>query len=241
MIQNNRNLKKLLEKIVDKCDRRKRIHFLHIGKTAGTQLSEIARQINKTSREIRVVKQPHRVSLNDISDERYFFSIRKPETRFVSGFYSRKRKGQPRLNSEWSPNEVLAFNKFEHANELAEALSEPGIRGSDAFCAIKSIRHCSQNAVDWFNPLGFFLELRPPVYIVRQECFDQDLKVLLARLGVDFSVEVTFDPTLMHANDYDQIPDLSSKAKKNLSRWYSQDVELYKNCENWIASEIANH
>src|SRR5215469_6421945 len=99
------------------------IHFLHIGKNAGTQIKFVAQQINQNDENCRIVTHPHEVKLGHLPQgARYFFSIRNPLTRFKSAFYSRKRKGLPRFFLDWSAEEKQVFSSFEHANDLAEAL-----------------------------------------------------------------------------------------------------------------------
>ena len=217
---------------------RKTIHFLHIGKCAGTQLKLICDQVNSLEPGVRIVYHNHWVRLVDLTGgDPYFFSIRDPFTRFVSGFYSRKRKGQPRKLVEWTAHEAQAFGIFEHANDLAESLFQSGELGIKAFSAMKSILHTAQNQSDWFTARGFFLYRRPPIWIVRQECFDTDLKVLLDRAGLaalEPSIKVSSDRVSAHMNDYSGIPDLSPKARKNLRIWYAQDFEVYRACSEWI-------
>ena len=97
------------------------IAFLHIGKNAGTQITHVTKQLKKYN--IKIKKYHHKTKLADLSrNSQYFFSIRNPATRFLSGFYSRKRKGQPRLNIDWNIHEKIAFEQFEHANDIAENL-----------------------------------------------------------------------------------------------------------------------
>ena len=217
------------------------IHFLHIGKCAGTQIDQLSEQVNKISNKGKIIKHGHYVYLKDIRYEsKYFFSIRNPLSRFKSGFYSRKRKGYPRIKAEWSLHDSLAFDNFDHANDLAESLFEDGILGERAFAAINSIQHTAQNQSDWFRTVGGFLNLHPPVWIIRQENFEEDFQKFLERsgLGVSFEdIEISQDPVSSHSNDYSDIPELSHKAKRNLERWYSQDFELYRVCERWIKSQ----
>ena len=123
------------------------IVFLHIGKNAGTQVQHVTRQLEHYG--IVVKSYGHRVKLFELPhDSQYFFSIRNPASRFVSGFYSRKRKGQPRLHNEWTPHEAIAFESFEHANELAENLFSTGAIGTRARQAIKSISHTGMQQYD---------------------------------------------------------------------------------------------
>lgn len=221
--------------------RKKQIHFLHIGKNAGTQIKHIAKQINREAGPVRIVSHGHNVRLVDLpAGAAYFFSLRSPEQRFRSAFYSRKRQGRPRHHIEWTDDERQAFSTFEKANDLAEALFEEGKTGFEAFCAMKSISHCAMNQVDWFARAGAFLELHPPIAIIRQEEFDADMAFLLRKLGLNAPHEATQDPAASHANDYSGAPALSDKAKANLAAWYAQDVEFRRRCLEWIAENQTN-
>ncbi|MBW8636201.1 sulfotransferase family 2 domain-containing protein [Hoeflea sp. WL0058] len=211
-----------------------RVHFLHIGKNAGTTISRACEAANVKSGNTVFVKHSHSVRLRDLPfDDPYFFSIRNPVNRFVSAFYSRKRKGMPRVHYEWSANEQAAFTRFEHADELAKALFVPGLDGAAALSAIKSISHTSMNQIDWFSEMGNFLSLRPPVHIGRQEHLRNDLEILFVALGFPMP-ELVEDPVNTHRTDYSSIPPLSEEGRANIERWYSQDLEFYKVCEAWI-------
>jgi hypothetical protein len=214
------------------------VHFLHIGKNAGTQIANLARQINAASNNSMIVKQPHSVQLWQIPrEEQYFFSIRNPISRFRSGFYSRKRKGQPRYYKPWTPHDEIAFTEFEHANDLAESLFEPGQTGNAACAAMKSIIHTSMNQCDWFSCTGNFLKLRPPVWIVRQENLEADMITLMSRAFPDIDpsrIDFSTDEVGSHRNDYSGVPPLSEKAKENLARWYAQDFAFYDMCDAWL-------
>lgn len=218
---------------------RKPLHYLHIGKTAGTEIQRYLGQIQPIVPALALVSHPHSTRLQQLpSQDAYFFSIRDPVTRFRSGFYSRKRKGQPRIYSEWTGYEAAAFADFEHANDLAESLFSEGELGRKAFEAIKSITHTSRNQVHWFDACGGFLKLRPPLVIIRQEHFAKDMAVLQVKLGLKDPLVLPVDRVQSHLNDYSDTPPLSDQAVRNLCRWYSQDYELYKICETWIG---ANH
>lgn len=216
------------------------IHFLHIGKNAGTQFSYVADKINQSPVDIAVMVHKHRVTLQDLPEgEEYLFSIRKPASRFKSGFYSRKRKGAPRNFSEWTAYEAKAFARFEHANDLAEALFEEGDAGRDAMYAIKSISHTARDQVNWFIKCGYLSEVRPPVHIIRQEHYAEDLQVFAKKIDAEDCVVVEDDALRAHTNDYSDIPELSEKAVANLQRWYVQDEAFYRHCEAWIEANGA--
>lgn len=216
----------------------KKIHFLHIGKAAGTQINYLAKQLNDSQDRWKIKKHPHTVNLRDIPAKgEYFFSIRNPVSRFVSGFYSRKRKGQPRLLVEWTADETRAFKTFPHANDLAEALFADGQRGRDAFDAINAINHTAKGLRAWFEKRGFFLDRRPPLGIIRQEQLDADWARFMARLGIDNPPAPTQDKTRAHRNDYADTPKLSDKGRANLERWYVQDIAFYDRCTAWIDAQ----
>jgi hypothetical protein len=213
------------------------IAFLHIGKNAGSQVMRYADIWRDEG--VRIIKCHHGAQLRSIPlQTRYFFSIRNPAARFKSGFYSRKRKGQPRIYSEWSEAERIAFSEFEHANDLAESLFQPGDVGVRAGLAIKSISHTAMQQIDWFQGENILVD-RPPLWIVRQESLEEDMRKLATLLGV-----VTMgdrvppaDPIKSHRNFYGEAPALSSHALDNLRKWYAQDYWFYDACVRWMASK----
>lgn len=211
------------------------IAFLHIGKNAGTQIMHLAQQLKPYG--LHVHQLPHSKKLYEVPPGLgYFFSIRNPVTRFKSGFYSRKRKGQPRIYAEWTRSEAKAFGQFEHANQLAEALFRSDDLGFLAAQAIQSIRHTAMQQIDWFERIGF-LDLRPPVWIIRQEDFAADFATLLRRLGLGITygdLTPAQDATSAHSNDYSHVPALSDLAKQNLMRWYARDFVFYDLCVQWM-------
>jgi hypothetical protein len=219
------------------------LHFLHIGKCAGTRIGEIAALLNAAGTGRPIVVHHHDVSLRDLPPGApYFFSIRDPISRFYSGFYSRRREGRPRLYHPWTEHDRRAFADFEHANDLAESLFAAGAAGDRAFAAMKSIRHAAQDQSDWFCCLGNFLSARPPVWIIRQEQFAGDLDVFLRRAGFALPAELAGGQAGMpraHSSDYAGLPPLSDRAQDNLRRWYAQDYAFYRACEAWMADEAA--
>ena len=217
------------------------IHFLHVGKTAGTQIKDVIDQVNRSGDSGKLLKHGHGTSLRDLPPGHdYFFSTRDPIARFRSGFYSRRRKGRPTHFSEWTEHERFAFARFPHANDLAEALFAPGQPGRDAISAIRSISHCSSNLVDWFRFCGYLFELRPPVWIIRQEQFSADLGVFLRRIGYKGCVDIAPERQKSHASDYVGIPDLSDTARANLRQWYAQDYAFLDLCEIWLTENAVS-
>lgn len=213
---------------------RETIHFLHLGKNAGTQFKFCAAQINAFSLSHHFRFHGHKVLLSDLPNlARYTFVTRDPVKRFRSGFYSRKRKGQPRTYVEWREREAWAFGKFEHANDIAEALYDDTERGEDARKAMHSINHVRQHQHHWFDAVPEFLESWPPVYILRQECFEADLQRLYAVLGLKEEPVMGHDKKSSHRNDYSSTAALSDVSVRNLERWYKDDLDFIARCDAW--------
>lgn len=184
----------------------------------------------------------HGKKLTDIPDGvPYFFSIRQPVSRFVSGFYERKRQGGDTYPNPWSLFEASAFKRFEHANDLAEALFLDSDVGIQAREAIRSISHTSMQQVDHFARAGSFLKARPPLAIVRQEFFREDFQFLLDRIGMKVEVQslLNSDSAESRITDYTRVPSLSALAVQNVRTWYVQDVWFYRACEAWILENKA--
>ncbi|WP_176273358.1 sulfotransferase family 2 domain-containing protein [Altererythrobacter lutimaris] len=213
------------------------IFFLHIGKNAGTQVRQLCEQVQAKGH-AEFVRVRHGDKFSVLPDgARYFFSVRSPSARFKSGFYSRKRKGAPRLYNEWSAHEAEAFAHFEHASDLAESLFEETTRGRLAWAAAQSITHTAMQQSDWFSQYGFALELHPPIWIIRQEHFNADFDKLLERAGIALrlaDLSIAQDQKLAHSTDYTATPELSAKAQNNLERWYARDFAFYNLCCDWI-------
>lgn len=213
-----------------------RIHYLHIGKTAGNQIKHVCNQITATNPEIVFKLWSHGQELYKIPPaDSYFFSIRNPITRFKAGFYERKRQGRDGGNV-WSENEALAFSVFPHANNLAEALFESGDLGRRARAAMHSIQHVRKHQYQWFLPLGYFLENRPPIWIIRQENFDSDIAAFASRLGIEELPESRASDYQAKRTDYSEIPELTEVATLNLEKWYSADIQFYSDSCHYLDS-----
>lgn len=104
------------------------IHYLHIGKIGGRYLKHIFKQVSEKEKSLEIISYNHQTTIRNVvnrnTEAKIIFSVRDPQTRFVSGFYSRQRKGQHDLLSEWSPGERAAFTCFNCPIDLAEALSD---------------------------------------------------------------------------------------------------------------------
>ena len=73
------------------------VHFLHIRKTGGTAVKHALKSHLRTRRYL-IFLHKHNVKLKDVPvGDKVFFFLRDPVSRFVSGFYSKQRRGRPSL------------------------------------------------------------------------------------------------------------------------------------------------
>lgn len=210
------------------------VNYLHIGKTGGSQIKYILNRNSKKNFKFKILH--HSIKLSNLPyNEKYFFSIRDPISRFRSAFFYRKNKGLPGVFQDWKLHEKKAFEIFSNANDLAENLFKSNTIGNCATAAMLSISHLCNQQSGWFEKNAFF-DLRPPVHIIRQEHLKDDMNVLLKKLFTqnDYDLNLTDDENVSRKNKYPKDSKLSSLALMNLNKWYSSDIYFYKLCEDWI-------
>lgn len=207
---------------------RTRFHYLHIGKTAGTATKAVMTAMNQQrGGKAKFILHKHYVSLSDLpTDALYFFALRDPIDRFYSGFYSRKRKGQPRHHQEWSRQEAWCFDRFPEANDLALAL------GADdplpAIISMRSIGHIRRRLVDVLDDMHGVLVDHRPAFILRQAQVETDFRAFADKFGLGPVPDFPKDAVAAHRNSYDETPPLSDTAKDNLRHYLSDDIAYYQ-------------
>src|SRR5262245_9750479 len=168
------------------------VHILHIGKTGGSAVNDALRA-NLDTRTYKIELHGHGFALDEVPvGDKVVFLVRDPISRFVSGFFSRKRMGEPRYHIPWSPGEAAAFRSFGTPNELAIALSsEDSNTRESAVQAMKSIQHVNSSYWDWFGTEEYFLARLPDIlFIGFQETLDSDFLILRQKLNLSESIEL---------------------------------------------------
>lgn len=207
------------------------MHLLHISKTGGTTVRQMFKTagVNKTRDGRAVVLDPHQITMPDVlrqndTNEVTFF-LRHPVSRFVSGFNSRLRQGEPSHFRPWSDEEREVYESFPTANDLAESLSAEGRRQDEAISAIRAINHTRWRLTDWLvSPQYLESRLDRIAFVGFQETFAEDAEALIKTLRIRQTVEVAHH----HAAPPSTATDMSDVAKANIEQWYSADVELYE-------------
>jgi hypothetical protein len=234
------------------------VHLLHVGKTGGsavkyalnnslTVLVEGDRHNMKTA----VVSLPetpyvlqmhsHNIRLRDVpKGEKVIFFLRDPVSRFVSSFYSRKRKGAPRYHFEWHPDEAIAFARFSTANELACALNADDPETAEAAAkAMRSIFHVSTSFWDWFENKDYFLSRKEDIFFIGfQENLNTDFERLKKKLGLLGNITLPADDLEAHRGQHSEAARfLQENAVDNLKKWYAEDYDFLKICQNLLPGE----
>ena len=205
-----------------------RLHFLHPGKTGGTAIKAALEPVAGSGR-FHLELHRHGTRLQDVpAGELFFFSIRDPITRFVSGFCSRQRQGQPRVFRPWTEGEARAFGRFSTANQLAERIFDD----EHAADAMREVGHVNRSYWYWFgDEVAFLARSADLFFIARQSRLDDDFRTLATLLQLGPGVALPTDDVLAHRNPPDVDRRLSIRAKANLLRWYARDCAFVELCE----------
>lgn len=220
---------------------------LHNRKTAGTALRDMILQQEQRTSQMTVRCFEHAMTfpkfVKHYPHARAIFFVRDPISKFVSGFYSRLRQGQPRYYYPWSSAEKRAFKRFQHPNDLAEALSHRNpFKRYMAVSAMKSIGHVRHSLLDFLGSPTFLQQASERIaFIGHQPEFMTDVEHLRLLLKLDNDITAPNDETRAHRNPSHSDKFLSEKAIKNLKKWYKVDFDIYTWClahrENLISKK----
>lgn len=216
--------------------KKQRVHFLHIGKTGGSAIKSILNNFLETPK-YSIKLHGHGTSLKDIpKGDSVIFFLRDPVTRFISGFYSRQRKGQPRYYSEWSLKEKEVFEHFSTPNEVAVSLAS---EQASAKMAMKCVQHFSRYS-KWYVDLDYFKSRTDDIlFIGFQESLDSDFERLKSILGIPEEINLPTDDTTAHRNPNNVDKSIDENGIEALKKWYLEDTKFIELCKE-IMSNKAN-
>jgi Sulfotransferase family len=222
------------------------VHFVHVRKTGGLAVKqalldarlaafagEEPRRLPKTPYGRIVLHRRHNFRVRDVPEgDHVFFFVRDPAARFVSGFYSRKRKGQPRHHVEWSAAERQAFETFPTPQRLAAALSSADEKERRrARRAMRKLRHLQPMWRSVGRARGLRRRADQILFVGRQETIEDDWERLKTILELPPDLGLPSDPVLAHRNDPALDTSLDALALDNLRRWYRRDYRLLAHCD----------
>jgi len=207
--------------------------LLHVGKTGGTYTAGVLDRLTPAG---AILFLPHAFDLPMARTawprRRILFGVRAPAEIFVSGFYSRRRRGRPRHDLPWSPEERTAFTRFATPNQLAEGLSaaDDEVRRA-ATAAMAAITHVARGLHGYLGPVPTLrAEAAHVAFVFRQSDLDADLSQFLSRsFGQDVGPP-SASARERHSNPPGLDVHLSPLATENLARWYAPDDEIYAEC-----------
>jgi hypothetical protein len=209
------------------------LHFLHVGKTGGTAIKHALKAYRATSVHA-IVLHGHRFTLREMpKGDGAVFCLRSPTSRFVSGFYSRQRQGQPRYFKPWTPDEKIAFAQFQTPNHLALALSSADdAERLRAEKAMRSIEHVKKGYAKWFESEEYLLSRLPDIFFIGfQETLAEDFETLKSKLGLPSNLKLPTDDITAHRNPEHIDKNLDEQAIENLNRWYADDFRFFALCQ----------
>jgi hypothetical protein len=222
------SIKNTLFNLYLKITKKEKAHFLHIGKTGGTAIKH-AINTHLSTQKYAILLHGHETKLSDIpKGEKVFFILRDPVNRFISGFYSRQRQGQPRYFYPWSESEKIAFERFKRPNDLASAIfSEDEMTRRNAENAMSAIQHVKDSYWSWFDNEEYLRErLQDIIFVGHQENLSQSFENLKTTLGLPMHIKLPSDDKIAHKNPENLDKSLDETAIKNLKSWYQDDYRI---------------
>jgi hypothetical protein len=215
---------------------KKDIHFIHIGRNAGSEIVERCEQLNKILKEYRIVPHSHETKLKNL-DQRvdFFFSVRSPDIRFESAFYMLRDQS----TRKFTVSEEVLFGSFSSANDLAEALFSESEKGGLAYQLMNTVYHFSATQHSFFQHSSHF-DLNPPFVIIRQEFLEDDWNFFTRKLKISNRLLSHIKPKVSNHRKIIPKVELSKKALKNLSKWYAKDWYFYNYCCKIQESNLKN-
>lgn len=213
-------------------------HFLHINKAAGSAVKEALFPYRLTPKYVLSL-HVHATTLRDVPvGDKFFFFLRDPVSRFVSGFDHRLNKGRPKYFTEWSAAEARVFEVFQSADSLALGLSsDDAARRELAEFGMRHIFHVRSSFYDWFESDAYFDSRRDDLlFIGFQETVERDFAYLAKVLGLSGEFRLPSDGVMSNRSMSFRKPHqmarrgLSEPAIDNLRHWYAADFHFYQKC-----------
>jgi len=200
-------------------------HFLHIGRTGGSELRNRFKYINMHTN-VRILHRKHYITLRDIpASSEYLLTTRDPVQRFISAFESLRLK--PIMTKSRIEKELHDY--FSSANDLAESLFDDSIIGYQASRFMNGVWHLAQKQSQFVCIEDIYR--RKPFFHFHTENLDIDFQNFCNKLGIN-------TPPLSKSNSggYSSY-DLSPKALNNLKIWYSDDYSLISSLDYFTSAD----
>jgi hypothetical protein len=215
---------------------RRLAHFIHVGKTGGTALRQAVADNSERGR-YELVMHTHGMRMIDLPrGDKFFFIVRDPVDRFVSGFNSRRRQGAPGYHIPWTDAEARAFAQFDSPAALGLALAGDREARAGAVNALGSIEHVRTSYSYWFgSPAALGRRARDILWIGFLDQLDADTVELAHRLGLS-QLSLPRDERRAHRSTDAHARELPEAARAALAEWYRRDFEFVAICRELAGS-----
>ena len=209
-----------------------RMVIVHVGKTVGTALASAlaADRAQCGIERARVLGHSETLSraAHSYPGREIGFCLRDPVDRFISGFYSRQRRGRPRYDNAWTPAEAEAFGRFATPDALGRALAADDLA---AHRAMEGVLHLRRGLAHYLEGIAVLERHAPRIgFIGRQETLAADVAWLRRRLGLSAAAALPDDDIGAHRNPAKVEKVLSEGARAALEEWYAPDYAVQDWC-----------
>ncbi len=205
------------------------VHLLHLPKTGGRALKVALRPFSKNLDYYLVLKPGHYSLASIPLDDKFFFTLRDPLSRFVSGFNHIYRQGAPLFREPWTPFQQRVFEVYDSANQLAEALARKEVLAVEAMSRLGHLRKIALQ-------MGGLDNLRKREANILMVCFQERLTEDFVKLKnlLELPEECALPNNPVQANMAPQcsLETLSEHAKVCLVEHYQEDYELIEYCKS---------
>ena len=203
------------------------LYYLHIGKTGGTFFKKTVKDPGSFTHEpMLLIPLGHNIKHQHLPHgSRFILGTRAPDSRFVSGFLSRRRRATTGRNRQ-SRAEQAAFARFDGPNALAEALDDTDIATRQAAqAAMEAIRHVNEPHGLWFPDRARLADdiAAGRVFRVRQERLIADMRAVFAATGFAVAPDKLEARPRAHVAPDSADKHLSERARANLRAHYADD------------------
>jgi len=205
------------------------IHFIHVGKCAGSSVSSALRDLKIPFKEYHCFDADKVLQsvLSESSGDFFLISVRDPVKRFISAFYwdfYEKRV----TNNKLGPKNVWLdlYNTFNTPNEVGEALSSTNSKlRTKALTFFHNSSLHAQYSLSWYIKPSNVKYLNPEnCSVIRTESADKDFQKFLNQISIDkLSKSLPREKSnyKQHIDGYDT--NLSDLAIKNIKNIYCDD------------------